>query len=1227
MRSLDWARTPLGPIERWPQSLLTSVSICLNSRFPILIWWGPDLVKLYNDAYAEILGAKHPAAMGARGRDVWPEIWHIIGPMLSSVTERGEATWSENIMLPLERKGFAEECYFTFSYSPIRDESGGVGGVFTAVTETTQRVLSERRLSTLRDLGALSTRAQSESEASRELVQILAQNRADVPECALLGLTPDRSAFDPERSYGAAPDSAGTLLAAANASFDGADLGVTKNPWSPAEGNWVLVLPLPAPGHDSALVVGLSPMLPLDEAYRGFLRTVGDQAGAVLSNARAFESERRRAEALAEIDRAKTAFFSNVSHEFRTPLTLMTGPVSDLLEGVHGPLAAAQREQLQLVERNALRLLKLVNTLLDFARIEAGRAEATYEKTDLSLLTADLASSFRAAIEKAGLRFDVECEGLPEPAWVDREMWEKIVFNLLSNALKFTFEGGVTVTLRPSGREAVLAVRDTGVGIAPDEVPRIFDRFHRVQGARSRTHEGSGIGLALVRELVAMHGGRIEVESREGEGTTFTVRIPLGTAHLRAERIGAGRALPSTAVSAAAWLEEALRWFPGETAEPGVALPVASAGARILFADDNADMRQYVARILTPRWNVETVGDGAAALAAARRERPDLILTDVMMPALDGFELLREIRADPALETVPVIMLSARAGEEARVEGLEAGADDYVVKPFAARELLARISTHLQLAAVRDTALVERERMYALFQQAPIPIAVFRGPELTFELANPPYLALVRRPALAGRTLGEAFPELEGTPLLEMFERVRTTGEPCTADEYRATLRGADGELEDRWFNFSLQPLRDAGGEVGRMVAVAADVTEQVRARRRVEEAVREREVLLAREQQARREAESANRAKDEFLAVLGHELRNPLAPILTAMQILQLKGVATREAEIVQRQLRHMIRLVDDLLDVSRLARGKIDLKKRAVELAPLIGRAVEMASPLLEQGRHHLDLEMQEGIVVEADADRLAQVFSNLLTNACKYSPPGSRIALAVASRAGAVEISVRDAGLGIAPEMLERIFEPFFQQPAARASSSGGLGLGLTIARNLVQLHGGTIAARSDGPGKGSEFVVRIPALPLTVASRAEPRPRPADRPAPGAARVLVVDDNRDAAETLALALESAGFDVRTAFDAPQAIEVTGGFAPRIALLDIGLPVMDGYELGAALRARFPEVVLFAVTGYGAAADRERAKLAGFCGHFVKPVDLDEIFLALRDASSPLAAPGSS
>jgi signal transduction histidine kinase len=358
--------------------------------------------------------------------------------------------------------------------------------------------------------------------------------------------------------------------------------------------------------------------------------------------------------------------------------------------------------------------LKLVNTLLDFSRIEAGRTQASYEPTDLAAYTAELASVFRSAVEKAGLTLVVDCPPLPEPVHLDREMWEKIVLNLLSNAFKHTFEGSITIRLRWCGNYAELAVADTGVGIPKTELPRLFERFHRVKGARSRTHEGTGIGLALVQELVSLHSGVVSIESEEGKGSTFRVTVKTGIAHIPSDRLGAARALVSTAARATAYVEEALHWLPNATRDPpptevvdvaslpSGALPTSGdRRSRVIWADDNADMRDYVRRLLADRYDVLAVPDGLAALAAAQEQHPDLVLSDIMMPGLDGFGLLRALRADARTRTLPVILLSARAGEDAAIEGLDAGADDYLAKPFSAQELLARVRTHLELARAR----------------------------------------------------------------------------------------------------------------------------------------------------------------------------------------------------------------------------------------------------------------------------------------------------------------------------------------------------------------------------------------------------------------------------------------------------------------------------------------------------------------------------------------------
>ena len=401
----------------------------------------------------------------------------------------------------------------------------------------------------------------------------------------------------------------------------------------------------------------------------------------------------------------------------------MFGPATDLLTSAQ--LSAPDRERVELIHRNALRLQKLVNSMLDFSRIEAGRVAAVYQPIDLGAYTRDLASAFRSATERAGLSLVIDAQPLHAPVYLDREMWEKIILNLLSNAFKHTFDGSITVRIRDHGDSATVEVWDTGVGIAADELPRVFERFHRVANARSRTHEGSGIGLALVQELVRRHGGGIEAASREGEGATFTATVPFGTAHLPSDRIARQRddqafGQLSGRLDAMSYVEEALRWLPepqgaddGSGCTTTGADPSTDAASahiedvpRIVLADDNADMRDYVSRLLRERgWRVTAVSDGAAALAAVRKERANLILSDVMMPGLDGFALMRALRADPATATLPVILLSARAGEEARIEGAQAGADDYLVKPFGAQELVARVGGQLTLARARATAL------------------------------------------------------------------------------------------------------------------------------------------------------------------------------------------------------------------------------------------------------------------------------------------------------------------------------------------------------------------------------------------------------------------------------------------------------------------------------------------------------------------------------------------
>ena len=880
IRSFPWSRTALGPVTSWPQSLKIALRIMLGSRYQMFVWWGDELTKFYNDAYISALGQRHPWALGQPASTVWSEIWGTIGPQTETVLRENRATWNDRVELLMERNGYMEETFFTFSYSPLPNDDGEIGGVFCACSEETERVLGERRLATLRQLGDETIRAQNVPEACELAAKALEKNARDVSFALIYLLEPDGttvrlvantsnivagSAVAPKRVDFRDP------LARCAWPFKRALQGervkvseLTTQCGPLPGGEWpepthtAMVLPLARGAQEKPggfVILGASPRRGFDDSYQGFMELTAAAIASAVANARAYDDERRRAESLAELDRAKTAFFSNVSHEFRTPITLMLGPLEDLLARAGEPPQSAERGELRVVHRNGLRLLKLVNTLLDFSQIEAGRMQATYVETDLAVLTADLASVFRSAMEKAGLNFTIDCPPLPEPVFVDPDMWEKIVFNLLSNALKFTLDGDVALTLSASPEAAVLSVSDTGLGIAPEELPNLFKRFHRIESTRGRTHEGTGIGLALVHDLAKLHGGTVAVENGDGgRGTTFKVRLPFGKRHLPPERIGYERSRIHRARHSEEFIEEASTWSSEENA-PGITVatdtsehPAAESPTavrpRVLLADDNADMRDYVARLLGTRYRVQPVADGVTALAAARRDPPDLILSDVMMPALDGFALVKELRADEQLKSIPIILLSARAGEEARVEGVIAGADDYVTKPFTSRELLARVATQLELARVRREAALQVQRSQRFVEKI-----AHASPDILFA-----YDLVEQRNVYINRSveavLGYSVEQVQGMTnpgeqLVHPDDRAARAdylaGFNQAADgavrEFEYRLRAVNGE--DRWILTRASVFaRTAEGRPCEIIGVAIDIT----ARKRTETALRESE-------------------------------------------------------------------------------------------------------------------------------------------------------------------------------------------------------------------------------------------------------------------------------------------------------------------------------------------------------------------------------------------------
>jgi signal transduction histidine kinase/CheY-like chemotaxis protein len=684
MASVDWAATPLGPVEAWPASLCLAVRTVLASRFPMVLTWGPEFRQLYNDAYAPLIGAKHPA-IGEDIRVTLAEGWDALGPPIDHAMSTREASWLPELPLLLERAGYREETYFTVSHAPAYDDDGGVGGMHAVCTEVTEQVIGRRRQRLLHELASAGRLLEDEQELVQRMCRTLAADPLDVPVAAVYLSPLDGGPLQRVGAVGcdvaALPRSVADASAVEDVAAGIGALGLTGGMWQDPVDE-AIALPL-ASGAGAAplgfLVLACSPNLAADDEYRSFFELIAGQFAGAVVNARAYEAERRRAEDLAALDRAKTTFFSDVSHELRTPLTLLLGPVHDVLDDPAEKLTAEGRDQLRLALRNGRRLQRLVNDLLDVASIEAGRARPARVATDVAAFTAELAGIFRAAVERAGLVLSVDCPPLGRPAFVDPRMWEKVVVNLLSNAVKYTFVGSVDVRLQETSEGFTLTVADSGVGIAAAELPQLFQRFHRVSGSAARTREGTGIGLALVHELVALHGGSVTVASEPGTGSRFTVTMPSGEPD---EATGTD-VRPSEAArgEAEGWELDGVR-PAGSTSAP--------AGA-VLVVDDNPDMRAYLTRVLTPVWDVRTTADGQEALEAVAVQRPDVVVTDVMMPRMDGFGLLRALRGDAATRTVPVLMLTARAGQEAAVEGLEAGADDYLAKPFQAAELLARV--------------------------------------------------------------------------------------------------------------------------------------------------------------------------------------------------------------------------------------------------------------------------------------------------------------------------------------------------------------------------------------------------------------------------------------------------------------------------------------------------------------------------------------------------------
>ncbi|GBB92369.1 hypothetical protein RclHR1_00200002 [Rhizophagus clarus] len=1233
--SFDWSTTPLGDRLKWPPSLKTIVDLCLHSVFPIAIFYGPELRMIYNQMYRPILKMKHPQAMGRPFKEVWSETYDVMGPIFEAVHLTGKGSFQDDMMLLLQRDGYVEECYFSFTLSPLFKEDGTIVGVFNAVQETTQRVLAVRRLKTLEDLGNRTLDAKSIENACHLVSSALHDNNDDISFALFYVLEDDNhqknikkaklvaSTYDEDLVTIKEDDEIEELVFVNGISkrklpdflleeftneiiyYDN-NIIMDKNDSLNDEINdisyWPLQEVITRNTHvivtlkngfkavllpvissfagqtdiTAIMICGLSSKKALDKDYMEFIRLVVRHVSSSLTQGRSREGERKHAKMLADLNRQKIMFFQNISHELRTPLTLMLSPLDDAI--LSCPDDSPILLQLKMIKRNARRLLKLVNTLLQFSRIEAGSLEAQFHETEIAKLTAELASSFESMAKSFELEYIIDVPDqkelkLSKKVFIDQEMYEKILFNLCSNAFKHTWTGCVTVRLYSENEDdkefVVLEVADTGVGIPNDHIPNLFNRFYRVESRQSRSYEGTGIGLALVKELVNRHGGHISVVSVVDKGSTFKVRLPTGWEHLppdqvyfddeynakehvRDEKLYSNRDL---------FLEESEQWIQKKKDEEpddksmdldndlndsitGHTIPfsleddslIFDGNYRVLIVDDNTDMRNYIYGLLNEHFDVCCACDGLDALKTLRKldKQPDLILSDVMMPNMNGYELLKALRNNQSTQLIPVILLSAKAGEEASIEGLEQGADDYLIKPFSARELIARIRVNIRLSYLRQQLFLQQKRHSETKQLLfSISSKIRSGLNIQETLSTAVQeihnilpcdrffiIAIENEDTriMAFSATNQNEPNLQGKlvyfPLEECFEDNKTEN----LDQNNGVKETSDDtkEIETVTFpNYYFMAVQNLVSLIALPIKINSKTWGWVVANRPPNKIWSDSEtsflqqisnqislaithsILL--EEKLKKEAQmeamkAANEAKSQILANTSHELRTPLGAIIGVLSAFEDSQLSEDQKDMVQIMTRAsdvVLAVVNDILDAAKLEAKKVTLLNRTFDLFDLMEKTIELFGE--KAGTKNIELILcceptSLPKYAKSDPERLQQVLMNLLSNSIKFTNNKGEICLKVTMKddnengtsnttnstfkKSTLFVEIIDTGIGIDSRFIKDIWDSFSQGDASMTRRQDGTGLGLSICKHLVKINGGEMGVQSE-LGKGSRF----------------------------------------------------------------------------------------------------------------------------------------------------------
>lgn len=656
-------------------------------------------------------------------------------------------------------------------------------------------------------------------------------------------------------------------------------------------------------------------------------------------------------------------------------------------------------------------------------------------------------------------------------------------------------------------------------------------------------------------------------------------------------------------------------------------MPYTAIPANVLIVDDQpANLLALEAALEPLHVNLVRAMSGPQALLELEHRDYAAVLLDVRMPGMDGFEVAREIRARPRTRFTPILFVTAGDDpDDAMMSAYALGAVDFLAKPLRTQVLIAKVGVFVELyrskeeLRARERRDFERrleakeERYRTLFESIDEGFCVIqlvrdadgRVRDFRFEEANDAFAQHTGLRNAVGRTVRDLVPGRD-KHWFEIYDRVARTGESIRFVQEAKSM--------NRWFDVYAARLGGSGSD--QVAVIFADITQR----------------LLA-EQDLRRLAEElaqTNKRKTEFLATLAHELRNPLAPLSNGLHLMRMAAgkpeLVEKTRQMMERQVQHMVHLVDDLLDVARISTGKVELRRRPMDLLEVVATAVETSGSLIESAGHRLELELPPGpMPMDADPTRIAQVVSNLLNNAAKYTPPGGTIWLRLHAEGSEAVLSVRDTGIGLAPEALSKVFEMFAQVADGEGRPQGGLGIGLSLVQSLVVLHGGSISAQSPGPGQGSTFTVRLPLVQLAAAG-GDPGPKgTAAKRLPGQLDVLVVDDNADAADSLGVLLEMEGHASRIAHDGKQGLAMAQARPPDVVFLDIGLPDVSGYDVARSLRAMpaLRQTLLVALTGWGTEDDRQKTREAGFDRHLTKPAELAAVEELLRHAASDKAA----